>query len=82
MKIKKLSLESLEVESFQTADAEGVRGTVVAHDDDSNSGNTGANSHCLCDPTDWGMCTLYESECSGGTGGTGWTADYTCDRTY
>lgn len=79
MKIKKLSLESLEVESFQTDDAKGLRGTVVAHDD-SDSGNTGANSNCLCDPTDWGMCTLYESDCTGGGGGG--TGDYTCDTTY
>ena len=81
MRSKKLSLESLNVESFETADAEGARGTVMAHDD-SNSPNTGANSHCLCDPTDWGMCTLYEAGCTEPSGGGTDTWDYTCDRTY
>lgn len=81
MRIKKLNLESLDVESFETADVDGARGTVMGHDDDSDSANTGKNSNCLCEPTQWGMCTLFEDTCGcGGSGGDTW--DYTCDRTY
>lgn len=80
---KKLNLESLDVDSFETADVQDMRGTVMGHDDDSGPPQaTGDNSNCLCDPTQWGMCTLYEAECHGGSG-SGWdTYDYTCDRTY
>lgn len=79
MSEKKLSLENLEVDSFDTLPDESAgRGTVVAHETVYTecwggwvcTGNTG----CVCDPTEWGQCTYMECgatgpEDSGCTGG-------------
>ena len=52
----KLAVESLEVQSFVTADADGRRGTVMGHGP-SNGGGPNCNSAIDACPT--GLCATY-----------------------
>lgn len=73
--MKKLQIEELAVESFVTSREVAVRGTVAAHQDDTNSVYTACNT-CGTACTD---VTCYAS-CDGDTGGTrnGITCNVTC----
>jgi hypothetical protein len=76
MKKLNLRVEDLAVESFRTAEADELRGTVRAHDESSwcsydSPGYTGCRLSCMYDCGESGGCT---GDCPGGGSGSGGTA--------
>ena len=62
MRKQKLDIDHLQVESFETGRADGLRGTVRAHITgptacDPDTCETRRGDSCdACDPSDWGTC--------------------------